>query len=80
MGTFSSGLREIDEGQVYSLMRTAQILAGNQSLVNEIRVHLNNTLDAGDVAEPDSATNRLPGSLVAGRPTPIFFRLSRSET
>lgn len=50
VGTFSSGLREIDEGQVYSLMRTAQILAGNQSLVNEIRVHLNNALDAGDVA------------------------------
>jgi lipoprotein-releasing system permease protein len=50
VGTFSSGLREIDEGQVYSLMRTAQVLAGNQSLVNEIRVHLNNALDAGDVA------------------------------
>jgi lipoprotein-releasing system permease protein len=50
VGTFSSGLREVDESQVYSLMRTAQILAGNQSLVNEIRVRLNNALSAGEVA------------------------------
>jgi lipoprotein-releasing system permease protein len=50
VGTFSSGLREIDESQVYSLMRTAQVLAGNQSLVNEIRVHLKDALSAGDVA------------------------------
>lgn len=51
VGTFSSGLRDVDESQVYTLMRTAQVLAGNQGLVNEIRVHLKDALLAPDVAK-----------------------------
>jgi lipoprotein-releasing system permease protein len=51
VGTFSSGLRDVDESQVYTLMRTAQVLAGNQGLVNEIRVHLKDALLAPEVAK-----------------------------
>jgi lipoprotein-releasing system permease protein len=51
VGTFRSGLREIDELQVYALMRTAQLLAGQAGLVNEMRILLHDARGAREVAE-----------------------------
>jgi lipoprotein-releasing system permease protein len=50
VGIFHSGLQSVDEAQVYSLVRTAQVLAGRPGLVNELRIHLNDAQAAREVA------------------------------
>ena len=50
VGIFQFGVRDIDEGQVYTLIRTAQILAAQPMLINEMRIRLNDALAARDVA------------------------------
>jgi lipoprotein-releasing system permease protein len=50
VGIFRSGVREVDERRIYSLMRTAQLLAGQPDLVNEMRIQLNNAFQAQDIA------------------------------
>ncbi len=49
-GIFKSGVREIDERQIYCLMRTAQMLAGQADLVNEMRIQLNDAFRAPEIA------------------------------
>lgn len=49
-GIFRSGVREVDERKIYSLMRTAQMLAGRPDLVNEMRIQLNDAFQAQEVA------------------------------
>jgi lipoprotein-releasing system permease protein len=51
VGTFRSGLKEIDESQVYALLRTAQVMAGQPGLINEMRVLLHDARAAREVAE-----------------------------
>ena len=49
-GVFHTGVKSVDEGQIYTLTRTAQILAGQIGLINEIRVRLDDAMDSRDIA------------------------------
>ncbi len=49
-GIFHSGVRAVDEGQIYTLSRTAQILAGQTGLINEIRIRLDDAMQSRDIA------------------------------
>jgi lipoprotein-releasing system permease protein len=51
VGLFRSGVRSIDEGTVYTLVKTAQILAQQTGLINEIRIRVLNPLTAHEVAQ-----------------------------
>jgi lipoprotein-releasing system permease protein len=50
VGIFHSGLKRVDEGQVYSLIGLAQTLMGQSGIINELRVRLNDPLVAQKVA------------------------------
>jgi lipoprotein-releasing system permease protein len=50
VGIYRSGVREVDETKVYSLMRTAQMMAGQPDLVNELRVSLDEAFRAEEIA------------------------------
>jgi lipoprotein-releasing system permease protein len=51
VGLFHSGVRAIDEGTSYVLVKTAQILAQQTGLVNELRVRVGDPMAARAVAE-----------------------------
>src|SRR5690606_22361528 len=51
VGIFHSGLRMSDESTGYVLIKTAQILENQTGLVNEIRVRVNDPMNARAVAE-----------------------------
>jgi lipoprotein-releasing system permease protein len=51
VGLYRSGVREIDEKRVYSLMRTAQLISGQPDLVNEIRIQLDDAFTARELAD-----------------------------
>jgi lipoprotein-releasing system permease protein len=50
VGLFHAGVRSIDEGSAYVLVKTAQILAQQTGLVNEIRVRTSDPMAAREVA------------------------------
>jgi lipoprotein-releasing system permease protein len=50
VGVFRSGLKAIDEGQIYSLISFAQLMMGQSGVVNELRLRLNDPLLAQKVA------------------------------
>jgi lipoprotein-releasing system permease protein len=50
VGTFHAGVRSVDEGTAYVLVRTAQILARQTGLVNELRVRVGDPMAARDVS------------------------------
>jgi lipoprotein-releasing system permease protein len=50
VGIFRFGIHDIDDGQIYVLTRTAQVLAARPTVINEMRVRLNDALAARDVA------------------------------
>jgi lipoprotein-releasing system permease protein len=50
VGLFHAGIRSIDEGTAYVLARTAQILAKQTGLVNELRVRVDDPMVAREVA------------------------------
>jgi lipoprotein-releasing system permease protein len=50
VGTFRLGLQALDESQVYTLLRTAQVLLGKSGVVNEMRIRLVDAQAAGDIA------------------------------
>jgi lipoprotein-releasing system permease protein len=50
VGIFRSGLKRVDEGQVYSLTGLAQTLMGQNGIINELRLRLNDPLIAQKVA------------------------------
>ena len=47
---FHSGIAQQDETQAYTLIKTAQILAGQTGLVNALRLRVGNVLAARDIA------------------------------
>lgn len=51
VGLFHSGVRSIDEATAYVLVRTAQVLAQQTGLVNELRVRVDDPMAARDVAQ-----------------------------
>jgi lipoprotein-releasing system permease protein len=50
VGIFRSGLKRVDEGQIYSLIGMAQTLMGQNGIINELRLRLNDPLIAQKVA------------------------------
>ena len=50
VGIFHAGIRSIDEGTAYVLVRTAQILSRQTGLVNELRVRAKDPMAARDVS------------------------------
>jgi lipoprotein-releasing system permease protein len=50
VGIFRSGLKQIDEGQIYSSVRVAQIIVGQTGLINQLRLRLHDPLQAQKVA------------------------------
>jgi lipoprotein-releasing system permease protein len=50
VGVFRSGLKRVDEGQIYSLMSFAQLIMGQDGIVNELRLRLNDPLSAQRIA------------------------------
>jgi lipoprotein-releasing system permease protein len=50
VGTFRSGIRAVDESTAYVLVKTAQVLAQQASLVNELRVRVTDVMAALDIA------------------------------
>jgi lipoprotein-releasing system permease protein len=50
VGIFRSGLKRVDEGQIYSLIGVAQTLMGQTGIINELRLRLNDPLIAQKVA------------------------------
>lgn len=51
VGLFHSGVRSVDEGTAYVLVKTAQILEQQTGLVNELRVRVTDPMAARDVAQ-----------------------------
>ena len=50
VGLFRSGMKRVDEGQIYGLTGFAQIMMGQSGIVNELRLRLNDPLIAQQVA------------------------------
>jgi len=50
VGTFHAGVRTVDEGTAYVLVRTAQILARQTGLINELRVRVADPMQARDIS------------------------------
>jgi lipoprotein-releasing system permease protein len=50
VGIFRSGIKSVDEGQIYSLMNLAQTLMGQNGVVNQLRLRLSDPLVAQKVA------------------------------
>jgi lipoprotein-releasing system permease protein len=50
VGIFRSGLKRVDEGQIYSLIGLAQTLMGQNGIINQLRVRLTDPLIAQKVA------------------------------
>lgn len=50
VGLFRTGVAQIDDNQIYALTRTAQILAGQTGLINELRLKVDDALNARDLA------------------------------
>jgi len=51
VGLFHSGVRSVDEGSAYVLIKTAQILSQQTGLVNELRVRVADPMAAKDVSD-----------------------------
>jgi lipoprotein-releasing system permease protein len=51
VGFFHSGIRQLDEGTVYVLAKTGQILALQTGLINELRVRVNDPMLAREIAQ-----------------------------
>jgi len=51
VGMFHSGVRSVDEGSTYVLVKTAQILSQQTGLINELRVRVRDPMAAGRVAQ-----------------------------
>jgi lipoprotein-releasing system permease protein len=51
VGIFDTGQAELDEAQVFGLIRTAQVLSGQPGVINELRIRLRDPNDAPEVAK-----------------------------
>ena len=55
VGFFHSGVRQVDEGTAYVLIKTGQILSQQTGLINEFGMRLRDPMTAREVAAPDRA-------------------------
>lgn len=59
VGLFRSGVRAVDENNAYVLIKTAQVLADQTGLINEIRIRLDDPMQAKAVADRIAADTGL---------------------
>jgi lipoprotein-releasing system permease protein len=50
VGLFHSGIRQVDDGTAYVLVKTGQILAQQTGLINELRLRLRDPMTAREIA------------------------------
>ncbi len=50
VGIAHAGIKQLDDSQAYTLIKTAQILAGRTALINEIRVKVHDVMQSEDIA------------------------------
>ena len=50
VGLFHSGIRQVDDGTAYVLVKTGQILAQQTGLINELRLRLSDPMTAREIA------------------------------
>lgn len=50
VGIAHAGIKQLDDSQAYTLVKTAQILAGRTALINEIRVKVLDVMQSEDIA------------------------------
>lgn len=50
VGLFRTGVAQVDDSQIYALTRSAQILAGQTGLINELRLKADDALGARELA------------------------------
>lgn len=50
VGISHAGIKQLDDSQAYTLIKTAQILAGQTALINEIRVKVRDVMQSEDIA------------------------------
>lgn len=50
VGLSHAGIKQLDDNQAYTLIKTAQILAGQTALINEIRVKVRDVMQSDDIA------------------------------
>src|SRR5215475_5926511 len=51
VGLFRSGLKRVDEGQIYASIGTAQLMMGQSGVINELRLRLNDPVSAETIAK-----------------------------
>ena len=51
VGLYHSGMKINDETQAYTLLKTAQVLAGQTGLVNQLRIRLTDVMQAREMAD-----------------------------
>jgi lipoprotein-releasing system permease protein len=51
VGIFRSGLKRVDEGQIYVMIATAQLMMGQSGVINELRLRLNDPISADTIAK-----------------------------
>ncbi|MFM9776412.1 hypothetical protein ACKI1Z_42965, partial [Streptomyces galilaeus] len=51
VGIFRSGLKSVDEGQIYATLGTAQVMMGQSGIINELHLRLNDPLKADTIAK-----------------------------
>jgi lipoprotein-releasing system permease protein len=80
VGIFRSGVRAVDEGTSYVLIRTAQVLAEQTGLINEIRIRLNDPMKRQGGGGPDHRRYGPEDHLLAGGERGRSWRPSSSAT
>ncbi len=51
VGIFRSGLKRVDEGQIYVMIGTAQLMMGQSGVINELRLRLSDPVSADAIAK-----------------------------
>ena len=65
-GLFRSGLKRIDESQIYSLIGPAQVMMGQSGVVNQLRLRLNDPDVGAKGRRPGRSADRLQIGVLAG--------------
>ena len=65
-GLFRSGLKRVDESQIYSLMGPAQVMMGQSGVVNQLRLRLTDPDDGAKGRGPGRSADRLQVGVLAG--------------
>jgi len=65
VGIFRSGLKRVDEGQIYSLISLAQTLIGQSGIINQLRLRLNDPVVRTEGSDPGRSADWIQVGVVA---------------